>query len=172
MSEHKISGSDKASTSEKPVFYVELTNEDARPPKPATLGSAGYDLWGTADTVIPPKQRICVDTGLRFHIPSSETSREFFYIRIAPRSGLAMKKGIDVLAGVVDADYLGPIKVILYNTSDEEVRIPKKDAIAQAIIERCSRLPVVQTDSVTELAIKSKMKSTRGTQGFGSTDLK
>ena len=38
--------------------------------------------------------------------------------RIAPRSGLAAKNFIDTGAGVIDADYRGEVKVLLFNFSD------------------------------------------------------
>lgn len=40
--------------------------------------------------------------------------------RIAPRSGLAAKNFIDTGAGVIDADYRGEVKVLLFNFSDED----------------------------------------------------
>ncbi|PZD35284.1 Dut, dUTPase [Pyrenophora tritici-repentis] len=56
--------------------------------------------------------------------------------RIAPRSGLAYKHGIDTLAGVIDADYRGPVGVILANLSDEDFSIKIGDRIAQLIVEK------------------------------------
>lgn len=38
--------------------------------------------------------------------------------RVAPRSGLASKHFIDTGAGVIDADYRGEVKVLLFNFSD------------------------------------------------------
>lgn len=38
--------------------------------------------------------------------------------RVAPRSGLASKHFIDTGAGVIDADYRGEVKVLLFNHSD------------------------------------------------------
>ena len=40
--------------------------------------------------------------------------------RIAPRSGLAWKKFIDIGAGVIDADYKVEVGVILFNFLDED----------------------------------------------------
>jgi len=38
----------------------------------------------------------------------------------APRSGLALKHGIDVGAGVIDEDYRGSLGIILFNHSEED----------------------------------------------------
>ena len=56
-----------------------------------------------------------IDTGIILDIPNG------YYGRIAPRSGLSYKDGIDVLAGVIDSDYRGNIKIILLNTDKEKI---------------------------------------------------
>lgn len=56
--------------------------------------------------------------------------------RVAPRSGLAHKHGIDTMAGVIDADYRGPVGVILANLSDNDFEIKVGDRIAQLIVEK------------------------------------
>ena len=58
------------------------------------------------------------------------------YGRIAPRSGLAIKKFIDVGAGVIDADYRGEVGVILFNFSDSDFMVNMGDRIAQLILEK------------------------------------
>jgi hypothetical protein len=55
---------------------------------------------------------------------------------VAPRSGLANKHGIDTLAGVIDADYRGPVGVILANLSDVDFEVKVGDRIAQLIVEK------------------------------------
>ena len=85
------------------------------------------------------------------------------YGRIAPRSGLAYKSGIDVMAGVIDADYRGDIGVILYNTDVKDFEFKKGDRIAQLIIEKCY---TTEWKEVEELH-----SSVRLGNGFGSTGL-
>ena len=58
------------------------------------------------------------------------------YGRIAPRSGLALKKFTDVRAGVIDADYRGESGVILFKFSKEDLIVNMGDKIAQLIIEK------------------------------------
>ena len=58
--------------------------------------------------------------------------------RIAPRSGLAAKYSIDTLAGVIDADYRGEVKVLLFNGSDGDFEVKQGDRVAQLILERVS----------------------------------
>ena len=78
-------------------------------PVRGSSGAAGYDLHSTEGYVILPGQRAVVSTGLSFELPSG------VYGRVAPRSGLAVKHGLQVGAGVVDPDYTGEVKVVLFN---------------------------------------------------------
>jgi len=102
-----------------------------------------------------PRERRLIRTGLAVAIP------EGFYGRLAPRSGLAMQKGIDVLAGVVDADYRGEIGCLLYNAGEELVDLPAQTKICQLIIEKIITPVAVWVDGLSQ--------TTRGSGGFGST---
>ena len=113
------------------------------------------DVFAIEDVEIGPKQRATARTGLAVAIPAG------FYGRIAPRSGLAAKKGLDVLSGVIDSDYRGEILCLLYNTGDEIINLPAGSKICQLIIEQ-----IITPDAewATELD-----ETARGASGFGST---
>ena len=96
-----------------------------------------------------------VKTGISVAIP------EGCYGRIAPRSGLAVKRFIDVGAGVIDADYRGGIGVVLFNHSGEDFVVKPGDRIAQLLLEK------IETPTVKEAEELPDTK--RGTDGFGST---
>jgi dUTP pyrophosphatase len=81
--------------------------------------------------------------------------------RVAPRSGLAAKHSIDVGAGVIDYDYRGPVKVILFNLSDADFAIARGDRIAQLVLERIHTPDVVVVEKLAG--------TVRGAGGFGST---
>ena len=86
-------------------------------PARGSVLSAGLDICSIEDATIEPGQRTLVSTGLAVAIP------EGYYGRVAPRSGLATKNGLDVLAGVIDADYRGEIRCLLLNiTNDAQQR--------------------------------------------------
>ena len=120
-----------------------------------SVNAAGYDLHALEGTVVPGRGKVLVSTGLSFAIPVGN------YGRIAPRSGLAAKHSIDVGAGVIDADYRGEVKVLLFNFSDNDFSINPGDRIAQMIIEKYTP---------TELVEVQELDSTeRGAGGFGST---
>lgn len=81
--------------------------------------------------------------------------------RIAPRSGLAAKNFIDTGAGVIDADYRGQVKVLLFNHSDVDFVVKEHDRVAQLILERIYTPEVMEVQELEE--------SVRGEGGFGST---
>jgi len=113
------------------------------------------DLYSIEDVAIEPKQRELVRTGLATAIP------EGYYGRVAPRSGLATKNGLDVLAGVIDADYRGEIRCLLYNTGDEKIQLPAGSKICQLVIEKIITPEATWSDEISE--------TDRGSGGFGST---
>lgn len=137
------------------VLNFKKLSANALLPTRGTATSAGLDLHSIEPVSLGPRQRQLVPTGLAVAIP------EGHYGRIAPRSGLATKQGIDVLAGVIDSDYRGEIQCLLYNTSDETVELPAQTRICQLIIEKIITPAAQWADDLTETA--------RGAGGFGST---
>jgi dUTP pyrophosphatase len=136
------------------ALFVKKLDESAVVPMRGSELAAGYDLSSIVDIVVPSLGRVAVPTGLAVKVPVGT------YGRIAPRSGLAFKHGIDVLAGVVDADYRQSVNVILYNTSGVDYEIKKGDRIAQLIIEKIEMFDVEVVDELDETSRKG---------GFGST---
>lgn len=137
---------------------IKLLNDKAKIPCRAHPTDAGADLFSTENCIISSGERRPVSTGISLEIP------EGYYGRIAPRSGLAAKNGIDVLAGVLDSSYRGEVKVILLNTdqSDQgDFEIKAGDRIAQLIIEKHYNFDFEVVDSLEE--------TTRSLGGFGST---
>lgn len=138
------------------MFKVKLLNNDAKTPIKGSRFSAGLDLFSSEDFKIDPWDRRLISTGISIELP------EGTYGRIAPRSGLAVKNGIQVGAGVIDRDYRGEIKVLLFNLSNEEFQGKKGDRIAQLILEKIEE--VKAPDIVTVLS-----DSDRADKGFGSS---
>ena len=154
---------------------IKKLSKSAIIPSRANESDAGYDLYAVQDMVIGPMEKLIVPTGISIEIPNG------YYGRVAPRSGLAVKNSIDVLAGVIDSGYRGEIGVVLINLNLPEVlfnrnkkstayesafgsrskfSISKGDRIAQLIIEKCHEIQWVETElSDTE----------RGEGGYGSS---
>lgn len=137
------------------LLKIKKLTTDATLPTRGSDSAAGLDLYSIEPVRLSPKQRALVRTGLAVAVP------EGYYGRIAPRSGLATKDGIDVLAGVIDADYRGEIQCLLYNTGNDTVELPAQTKICQLIIEKIVTPAAVWVDELPETA--------RGESGFGST---
>ncbi|XP_038238111.1 deoxyuridine 5'-triphosphate nucleotidohydrolase-like [Dermochelys coriacea] len=136
------------------VLRVQRLHPQAHLPIQATPGSAGLDLRVPQEGfTLQPNSQNLVSTGLAIGLPQG------YYGRIAPCSNLALK-GIDVAAGVIDADYTGEVKVLLVHNGPQAVTLPQGERIAQLICERIG-LPDVQ--EVGALA------PTTRAGGFGST---
>ena len=144
-----------APAKETAVMDFNRLDDRATLPTRGTAESAGLDLYSIEDVLIEPKQRMLARTGLAVAIP------EGHYGRIAPRSGLALRTGLDVLSGVIDADYRGEIGCLLYNTGDETIELPAQSKICQLIIEKIITPTAVWSDEISE--------TDRGSGGFGST---
>ena len=140
------------------IVKVKKLCNNAKLPVRASTGAAGYDLAAAQTAVIPAYGKMLVKTGLSMSMPTG------CYGRIAPRSGLALKKFIDVGAGVVDEGYRGELGVILFNFGDEDFEINMGDKIAQLIFEKIKTPTIVETDGLEETG--------RGDKGFGSTGIK
>ncbi|KAK4659515.1 Deoxyuridine 5'-triphosphate nucleotidohydrolase [Podospora pseudocomata] len=138
-----------------PSLQVKKLSSTARLPTRGSAFAAGYDLYASKDTTIPARGKALVDTDISIAVPANT------YGRIAPRSGLAAKHFIDTGAGVIDADYRGPVKVLLFNHADSDFEVKEGDRIAQLIVERIFTPEVVEVQELEE--------SVRGAGGFGST---
>jgi dUTP pyrophosphatase len=136
------------------LSFMRLDSRASLPTR-GSSSSAGLDIYSIEAISIGPKQRVLARTGLAVAIP------EGFYGRVAPRSGLATKQGLDVLAGVIDSDYRGEVCCLLYNTGDLTIDLPSDSKICQLIIERIIAPAPVWSPDLNE--------TTRGTGGFGST---
>ena len=135
---------------------VKKLSENATIPTQGTSFAAGYDLYAAEDAVVVCGTRKLIKTNVSMEITPG------YYGRIAPRSGLAYKNGIDVLAGVIDSDYRGDIGVILYNTDKNiDFTVKKGDRIAQIIFEACYTATLNNADNLDN--------TLRQAGGFGST---
>jgi len=130
---------------------------DAIIPNYAHPGDAGLDMFSNEDCVINPGERYLISTGWSLELP------EGYVAFIKDKSGIAYKKGMIHMAGVIEYTYRGEYKVLLFNTSKEPYEIKKGDKIAQLVI-----LPVA-TAEIEEC--KELSETARGAGAFGSTGI-
>jgi dUTP pyrophosphatase len=144
------------------TLQVELLNDDAKFHEYAYPSDSGFDLYSTEELEIGPFGRALVSTGIKLSIPDE------FEIQVRPKSGLAINQGLTVLntPGTVDSGYNGEIKVIIFNTNNHIVTIPKGMKIAQAVL-----CPVVNGKYVNLIEVDKVTDGERGDNGFGSTGI-
>ena len=138
------------------TLLFKKTNPLAITPSRGSDFAAGYDLYSTEEYTLKPLERKLFKTGISIAIPGG------LYGRVAPRSGLAYKDGIDVMAGVIDEDYRGDVGVILINLGSVDKAIKPEDKIAQIIFEHYNEATLSEVADLPP--------SVRGAGGFGSSD--
>lgn len=124
-------------------------------PSYAHGGDAAMDLYSTEDYFVRSGKRQLVSTGIAMELPQG------YFASIRGKSGLALKKGVAILGGVIEYTYRGEYGVVVLNTGEEDFEIKKGDKVAQVVIA-----PVV-TAKVEEVGELSD--TTRGMGAWGST---
>jgi len=137
-------------------IQIKLVHKNARVPTRGSDRAAGLDLYATENVDVRFGMPAQIPTGICIAFP------ENLYGRIAPRSGLSARHGIEVGAGVIDQDYRGEVIVILHNNKrGHPYSIAVGDRIAQLIITPYVALEPVLVDELEE--------TERSGDGFGST---
>jgi dUTP pyrophosphatase len=133
---------------------------EAREPKRAHAGDAGYDLRSVEEVSLPPGGRALVRTGISVAIPRGYAGL------VLPRSGLAMRHGIAPVntPGLIDSGYRGEIMVPLINHDPEETfRVERGMRVAQLILTRAEDV------NFAEVEVLEAGTDGREERGFGSS---
>lgn len=142
---------------------LNFTNEsESINPEYAYESDSGFDLRSSEEMWVQANSRKLIPTGLRFDIPDG------YEIQVRSKSGLALNQGLMVLnsPGTVDSGYQGEVKVIIFNTTNERIKIEKGQKIAQAVL-----CPVVNGKWVNLVKVNEIGEKDRNDKGFGSTGL-
>ncbi len=139
---------------------IKKLDKNATIPTYGTVDSAGADLYALLDEEIniKPNETIVIPTGIAMAIPKNYVGL------IYARSSLGTKKGLAPAnkVGVIDSDYRGEIKVVLFNQSNKVQTISPNERIAQIVITPFIQVNFIETDELNE--------TQRGEGGFGSTN--
>lgn len=134
-------------------MLVKRLTETAKLPTRGSPDAAGLDLYADELCNLSDGMPCAVRTGIAVAIPQGYAGF------VWPRSGLAAKHGVQVLAGLIDADYRGELKVLL--TSVDPIAVSPGDRIAQLVIQPVEMGTVEEAETLPE--------TVRGHDGFGST---
>jgi dUTP pyrophosphatase len=134
-------------------------------PRYQSADAAAVDLYACLDEELllaPSAPAMLVPAGIAVHIGDPNVAA-----LILPRSGLGHTRGLVLgnLVGLIDADYLGPILISVWNRNaagTEPIRIAPGDRIAQLVF-----VPIVRPAFRVVAAFSRTTE--RGEGGFGST---
>ena len=140
-----------------PNLVVSKLSDSAIIPKRGSEYAAGLDLYSPTCGIIESGKRLLVKLDIVIELPCGT------FGHILPRSGLALKNGIHVGAGVIDEDYRGNVGVLLFNLSDELYVFNAGDRIAQLVVKPYVRVNLFEND------LNNLNESQRGSGGFGSS---
>lgn len=130
----------------------------AKAPNYAYKGDAGLDLFSNENIVIEPMHRAAIKTGIYLEIP------EGYVGVIWSKSGLSLRQGLNMIAGIIDSNYRGEIKLAMVNLSSKLIRIEKGDKLAQMLIQRFEEVKLKEMETLSP--------SVRGEKGFGSSGIR
>lgn len=136
-------------------MQVVRLSEHAYLPTRGSSKAAGLDLYTPISGTVPAHQRLLVPLDIAISLPPKT------YGHVLPRSGLAVKHGIHIGAGVIDEDYRGNVGVLFMNVSDVPFTFSKGDRIAQLVVK--------SYESVDVMEVKELDQSDRGQNGYGSS---
>lgn len=138
-------------------------SDKATIPRRAHPEDAGCDLFSAEDIIIPSGTHKLVKTDICVRLPNPPMEGMSVYGKISSRSGLALKHGINIGAGVVDKNYTGALGVVMFNHGIKDFEVKFGDKIAQLVVE------LILTPEVEEVDNISTDKTERGDKGFGSS---
>lgn len=139
------------------MIKMQKLHKDAKLPTRSHHTDAGLDIYAVEPAELFHGVHAVLPTGLAMAIP------EGYVGIIKPRSGLAVRHSVDVLAGVVDSSYRGEVMVTLIKHSEGRMEIRKGDRIAQMLV-----VPVCLQ---TPMLVNHLNDTERGKGGFGSTGI-
>ena len=137
-------------------LYAERLDADALIPVREHPTDAGIDFFSLKNEMLNPGERKLLSTGVRLQIPEGHV------LFLKDKSGLAAKNGIHIMAGVIDEDYRGEIKVLVINHSIGRYDFKKGSKICQGVLLPVSVPEVEETRDIPT-------ETSRGEKGFGST---
>ena len=125
-------------------------------PQKAHRMDAGFDLAIPTNYTLGAREHLMIDLEIAMQIPQG------WYGQIFGRSSV-FQRGLAVHPGVIDADYRGPIQLLVYNRTTTTQALLPGDRLAQLVL-----LPVPAV-TLTPVTPHELSQTTRGTGGLGST---
>lgn len=139
------------------MLTFERIHPDAKLPSKKSLDAACFDLYATSEANVCFGGISVISTGIKMAIPKG------YLGHIVPRSGLAVKAGIQIMAGIIDTDYRGEVKVVMTKALDDNIDYQIK------IGDRIAQLLIIPNPSIITKEGNVTNDTKRAEKGFGST---
>lgn len=139
-------------------LLIEKLDKSAKMPAYAMPGDAGMDVFVNEEKTLKPGKRHLFSTGIKIAVPEGHVAL------VWDKSGLAVKKGLKTMAGVVDEGFRGELRILVINLGEEDIEIEKYSKVAQMIIQKKEEVEIEEVERLDD--------TDRGEGGFGSTGLK
>ena len=141
----------------KIVGHFVLLDKTVKTPSRGTCGSLAFDIYSPQNYTFEPHSVNKIETKIMFDFAKN------YHGMVVSRSSHA-SNGLTIEGGIIDNDYTGEIKLIIYNHNSTPYYIQKNRAIAQLIFFKSNyKQTVKKVDYIVD-------KKTRGNRGFGSTN--
>ena len=141
------------------IIRVKKLDPNAILPTYGSSEAAGADLYAClqAPVVINPGETAWIPTGIALEVPKGCAGLVYARSSLGTKRGLAPANKV----GVVDSEYRGEIRVVLFNHGKEPQTVENGERIAQFLITPILTPQYIESDSLSD--------TDRGTGGFGST---
>ena len=148
-------------------IYFQKIDPSAKLPSYAYEGDVGMDIFSFKDVEIAPGTHEVISTGLKIAVPRGHGGF------VCDKSGIATKNHITTIAGVIDPNYRGELKVALSNLGKEPYQVKKGEKIAQLVIKPVVASEILEVDELPACEEHTKIQrgGVRGERGFGSSGL-
>ena len=141
------------------TIRVKLLRAGAHLPTYGSLEAAGADLYACLEesVTIAPGETVFIPTGIALEVPKGCAGLVYARSSLGTKRGLAPANKV----GVIDSDYRGEIRVVLYNHGAVPQTIENAERIAQLIITPVLTPGYTWSEELTQ--------TERSSGGFGST---
>ena len=141
------------------IVRVKKLHPNATIPTYGSSEAAGADLYACLEepAVIGPGETFWISTGIALEVPKGCAGLIYARSSMGAKRGLAPANKV----GVVDSDYRGEVRVVLYNHSNQAQTVLPGERVAQLLITPVFTPTYQESQELDD--------TLRGTGGFGST---
>ena len=113
------------------TMEVRQLSHDGHLPMKSAPESVGYEIWPSCDMVLKSRTVTSVRTGVRVDLPLCHLQQT------GP-----CQEGIVIVPYILDANFQGPLNLVMHNTGERDYKVLKENPLAQLMIHHVTTLPM------------------------------